>query len=186
MDSVVRGSDLDINIIIASLKYLVNKHNLNNLDPDRSCGWWWYWCCGLVMKCYRNSVKPSHKGNSPHPSYQLWNTFQSINQWIELFVAFPYRKSYFVDNKLEFSGVKLAESYGFRYSNFKVNSQVIRFCLGCFKFKPFGYFRQGWYCHRWEAMEPWPLWSGQQYWRLGRVSSRLDFVHPLQLVSHFL
>ena len=76
-----------------------------------------------------------------------------------MFVAFPYRKSYFLDNKLEFSGIKLAESYGFRYSNFKVNSQVIRFCLGCFKFKPFGSFRQGWCCHRWEAMEPWPSWD---------------------------
>ena len=60
-------------------------------------------------------------------------------------VAFPNKKSYIFDNKLDFSGIKLAESYGFRYSNFKVNSQVIRFCLGCFKFKPFGYFRLQWY-----------------------------------------
>ena len=60
-------------------------------------------------------------------------------------VAFPYRKSHFLDNKLEFSGIKLAESYGFRYSNFKVNSQVIQVSLWCFKFKPFGYFRLQWY-----------------------------------------
>ena len=56
-------------------------------------------------------------------------------------VAFPYRKSHFLDNKLEFSGIKLAECYGFRCSNFKVNSQVIRFCLGCFKFKFLGSFQ---------------------------------------------
>ena len=62
-----------------------------------------------------------------------------------MIVAFPYRKSHFLDNKLEFSGIKLAESYGFRYSNFKVNSQVIQVSLWCFKFKPFGYFRLQWY-----------------------------------------
>ena len=60
-------------------------------------------------------------------------------------VTFPYRKLYILDNKLEFSGIKLAESYGFRYSNFKVNSQVIQVSLWCFKFKPFGYFRLQWY-----------------------------------------
>ena len=60
-------------------------------------------------------------------------------------VAFPNRKSYIFDNKLDFSGIKLAESYGFRYSNFKVNSQVIQVSLWCFKFKPFGYFRLQWY-----------------------------------------
>ena len=60
-------------------------------------------------------------------------------------VTFPYRKEYIFDNKLEFSGIKLAESYGFRYSNFKVNSQVIQVSLWCFKFKPFGYFRLQWY-----------------------------------------
>ena len=38
MDSVVRGSDLDINIIIASLKYLVNKHNLNKIQIDHVVG----------------------------------------------------------------------------------------------------------------------------------------------------
>ena len=38
-----------------------------------------------------------------------------------------------------------------------------------------------WYCHRWEAMEPWPLWSGQQYWRLGRVSLKVRLCSPLQL-----
>ena len=60
-------------------------------------------------------------------------------------VTFPYRKVYILDNKLEFSGIKLAESYGFRYSNFKVNSQVMQVSLWCFKFKPFGYFRLQWY-----------------------------------------
>ena len=29
----------------------------------------------------------------------------------------------FFDNKLDFSGIKLAESYGLRYSNFKVPSK---------------------------------------------------------------
>ena len=47
---------------------------------------------------------------------------------------------YFLDNKQEFSGIKLAESKVFRYSNFKVNSQVIRLCLGCFNFKTFRLF----------------------------------------------
>ena len=56
-------------------------------------------------------------------------------------VAFPNRKSYFLDNKLEFLGIKLAESYGFGIPTSKFlrseNSQVILSCLGCFKFKPF-------------------------------------------------
>ena len=56
-------------------------------------------------------------------------------------VAFPYRKSYFFDNKLEFLGIKLAESKGFGIPTSKFlrseNSQVILSCLGCFKFKPF-------------------------------------------------
>ena len=64
------------------------------------------------------------------------------NIWrYEEVVAFPNRKSYFLDNKLEFLGIKLAESYGFGIPTSKFlrseNSQVILSCLGCFKFKPF-------------------------------------------------
>ena len=41
-------------------------------------------------------------------------------------VAFPYRKSYFFDNKLEFSNIKIAIGQGFRQSNFKVKQSSDR------------------------------------------------------------
>ena len=49
-------------------------------------------------------------------SYRYDNDHEGMMMMIINIVAFPNRKSYFLDNKLEFLGIKLAEYYGFRYS----------------------------------------------------------------------
>ena len=59
------------------------------------------------MKTVQNIQKVGK--HAKYAKYTKQDKVNNANSAISFFVAFPYRKSYILDNKLEFSGIKLAE-----------------------------------------------------------------------------